>query len=55
MNGRLPTIRSSQFPAALFGIILVGLLLASGVHVGFIVLMTRLELSDCVKVNVPIW
>lgn len=56
MSGRwhFPAIRSSRFPAALFGIILVGLLLASGVHVGFIVLMTRLELSDFVKVNVPI-
>ena len=56
MNGRwrFPAIRSSRFPAALFGIILVGLLLASGVHVGFIILLTRLELSDFVQVNVPI-
>ena len=56
MNGRwrFPAIRSSRFPAALFGIILVGLLLASGVHMGFIILLTRLELSDFVQVNVPI-
>lgn len=47
-------IRSSRLPLALFGIILGGLLLTSGIHVGFIVLMTRLELSDFVKVNVPI-
>ena len=56
MNGgwRFPAIRSSRFPAALFGIILVGLLLASGVHMGFIVLLTRLELSDFLQVNIPI-
>lgn len=56
MKGRwhFPAIRSSRFPAALFGIILVGLLLASGMHMGFLVLMTQLELSDFVKVNVPI-
>ena len=54
MKGRFPPIRSSRFPLALFGIIFVGLMLASGVHMGFIVLLTRLELSDFVKVNVPI-
>ena len=56
MNGRwrFPAIRSSRFPAALFGIILVGLLLASGVHMGFIILLTRLELSDFLQVNIPI-
>lgn len=47
-------IRSSRLPLALFGIILAGLLLASGIHMGFIILLTRLELSDFVKVNVPI-
>lgn len=47
-------IRSSRLPLALFGIILAGLLLASGIHMGFIILLTRLELSDFVKVNIPI-
>lgn len=56
MNGRwhFPAIRSSRFPAALFGIILVGLLLASGVHMGFIILLTRLELNVFLQVNIPI-
>lgn len=54
MRGRFPPIRSSRFPLALFGIIFVGLMLASGVHMGFIVLLTRLELSDFIRVNVPI-
>lgn len=54
MRGRFPPIRSSRFPLALFGIILAGLMLASGIHMGFIVLLTRLELSDFVTVNVPI-
>ena len=54
MRGYFPPIRSSRFPLALFGITLVGLLLASGVHVGFIVLLKRLELSDFVTVNIPI-
>lgn len=54
MKMRFPPLRSSRFPAALFGIILVGLLMASGVHMGFIVLMERLELSDFIKVNIPI-
>ena len=47
-------IRSSRLPLALFGVILAGLLLASGIHMGFIILLTRLELSDFVKVNIPI-
>lgn len=47
-------IRSSRLPLALFGVILAGLLLASGIHMGFIILLTRLELSEFVKVNVPI-
>ncbi len=54
MRGRFPPIRSSRFPIALFGIILAGLMLASGIHMGFIVLLTRLELSDFVTVNIPI-
>lgn len=54
MRGRFPPIRSRWFPPALFGIILMGLLLSSGVHMGFIVLLSRLELSDFVKVNIPL-
>lgn len=54
MKKRFPPIRSSWFPLALFGIVLAGLLLASGIHMGFIVLMTRLELNDFIKVNIPI-
>lgn len=45
MRGRFPPIWSSRFPIALFGIILAGLMLASGIHMGFIILLTRLELS----------
>ena len=51
---RFPAIRSKYFPAALFGIIAVGLLLASGIHMGFIVLLERLKMGNFVKVNVPI-
>lgn len=51
---RFPAIRSQYFPAALFGITSVGLMLASGIHMGFIILLERLEMSDFVKVNVPI-
>lgn len=47
-------IRSSRLPLALFGIILAGLLLASGIHMGFIILLTRLELCDFIRVNIPI-
>lgn len=54
MRCRFPPIRSSRFPIALFGIILAGLMLASGIHMGFIVLLTQLELGDFVTVNVPI-
>lgn len=54
MKGHFPPIRSSRFPLALFGIVLAGLLMASGIHMGFIVLLTRLELSDFIKVNIPI-
>ncbi len=48
------TIRSKRFPAALFGIVLVGLLLASGFHMGFVVLITQLGLSNFLQVNIPI-
>lgn len=54
MRGRFPPIRSSRFPAALFGIILVGLLLSSGVHMGFLILMNRLAINDLIQTIVPI-
>jgi len=51
---RFPPIRSSRFPAALFGIIFASLLLTSGMHMGFIILTNHLGASDFIKVNVPI-
>lgn len=54
MRWRFPPIRSSRFPAALFGIVFAGLLLTSGMHMGFIILTDRLDASDFIKVNVPI-
>lgn len=51
---RFPAIRSSHFPAALFGIISVGLMLSSGIHMGFLILMDRLGLNDLVQTVVPI-
>lgn len=49
-----PAIRSSQFPTALFWIVQLGLLLASGIHMGFLILMDRLGLNDIVQTIVPI-
>ena len=54
MKRHFPPIRSSRYPLALFGIIFAGLLLASGVHMGFIVLITRLELNSFLQVNIPL-
>lgn len=54
MRGRFPAIRSSRFPRALFGIVLAGLLLSSGVHMGFLILMNRMEVNDVVQTIVPI-
>ncbi len=54
LRGHFPPIRSSHFPAALFGIVFAGLLLASGIHIGFIILTNHLGASDFIKVNVPI-
>lgn len=51
---RFPAIRSSRFPPALFGIISAALLLSSGIHVGFVILMSRLKLSEFLQVNIPI-
>lgn len=56
MKGRwyFPAIRSSRFPSALFWIVLLGLMLSSGVHMGFLILMNRLGLNDVVQTIVPI-
>jgi len=54
MKRRFPAIRSAQFPRALFGILLAGLLLSSGVHMGFLILMNRLRLPKLIQVIVPI-
>ena len=39
-------VRASRFPLSLFGVIFGGLVLASGVHVGLILLMVRLGLDE---------
>ena len=49
-----PAIRSSRFPAALFGITLTGLLLASGIHMGFLILMNDLEVNTIIQIVIPI-
>lgn len=54
MRTHFPPIRSSRFPAALFGIVLGGLLLASGVHTGLIVLMNTLRWGKLVQLIVTI-
>jgi len=54
MRGHFPSIRSSRFPAVLFGIVLAGLLLSSGFHMGFLVLMNHLEANNTVQTIVPI-
>lgn len=54
MKGYFPSIRSSQFPTALFGIVLTGLFLASGMHMGFLILMNRLGLDEIIQIIVPI-
>ena len=54
-EGRRPwgPVRSSRFPPLLFGIIFVGTLLASGVHMGLIVLMNTLHWSNLVQTILP--
>ncbi|MDE6259466.1 MAG: HAMP domain-containing histidine kinase [Oscillospiraceae bacterium] len=47
-------VRSSRFPLLLFGVIFGGMLLASGVHVGLIVLMNTLQWNEWVQPIVPI-
>lgn len=54
MRGWFPPIRSSRFPRALFGIVLAGLLLSSGVHMGFLILMNRLDANGIVQTIVPV-
>ncbi len=44
-------VRVSRFPLALFGVILGGLMLASGVHEGLILLVYRLSLNDIILVH----
>ena len=54
-EGRRPwgPVRSSRFPPLLFSIIFVGTLLASGVHMGLIVLMNTLRWSSLVQTILP--
>lgn len=54
MKPRFPAIRSRFFPSALFGIILAGLMLSSGIHIGFLILMNRLGLNNLIQTIVPI-
>ena len=54
MKPRFPAIRSRYFPLALFGIILAGLMLSSGIHMGFLILMNRLGLNNLIQTIVPI-
>lgn len=51
---KLSAIRSSRFSLALFCITLIGLLLSSGIHVGFIVLMNHLSLNDVIQTIIPL-
>lgn len=55
-EGRRPwgPVRSSRFPVLLFGIIFGGTLLASGVHMGIIVLMNILQWNELVQTILPI-
>jgi len=54
MSERFSAIRSRHFPVALFGIILAGLLLSSGIHMGFLILMNTLETNEIIQTIVPI-
>lgn len=46
-------VRASRFPMLLFGIILGGTLLASGLHMGLIVLMNTLQWNEWVQTLLP--
>lgn len=47
-------VKISRFPLSIFCLVLGGLLLTSGVHVGLIVLMNRLALDDIIQTIVPL-
>lgn len=47
-------VRNTRFPMGLFGIIFVIMLLMSGVHMGLVLWMTTLNMSDIIKTMVPI-
>lgn len=55
-EGRRPwgPVRSSRFPPLLFSTIFIGTLLASGVHMGLIVLMNTLGWNDLVQTVLPL-
>lgn len=46
-------VRESRFPASLFGIFLIVLLLMSGIHTGLIVLVNRMNLNLWIQTIVP--
>lgn len=48
------TVRESRFPASLFFVYLIVLLLMSGVHTGLIVGMNALEWNDVIQTVVPV-
>lgn len=47
-------VKQTKFPASLFFVLFGSLLLMSGVHMGFIVLVNRLELNKIIQTAVPI-
>ena len=47
-------VRVSRFPKALFAVLFLGLMLASGIHQGLIVLMNVMDLSEMIQHIVPI-
>ena len=51
---RYGPVRTSRFPLSIFGLVLGGLLLTSGVHVGLIILTNTLALNDIVQTLVPL-
>ncbi|MGN1008387.1 MAG: ATP-binding protein [Butyricicoccus sp.] len=48
-------VRSSRFPPVLFGIILGGLLLTSGIHYGLLLLVNELKLNAIIQTMVPLF
>ena len=51
-TARYGLVRASRFPLAQFGIIFGGLLLASGLHAGLLLLTARLDIGDMITVHV---